>query len=168
MVETYFGSAIIFLFEAEGYISDDVSDYGGLTKYGISQKAYPRIDIRNLTENQARRIYYTDYWTVMHCNEFSDPLATVLFDSGVNCGTGAAGKWLQRVCNANGSQLLIDGIIGTKTSLEASKYEPCTIMSGIIAHRLNHYSSIVDKDKSQMKFFKGWINRVSSLLLHVL
>ena len=35
-----------------------VNDSGGVTKWGISKKAYPDIDIERLTQKEAREIYY--------------------------------------------------------------------------------------------------------------
>jgi len=39
----------------------DPSDPGGLTKYGIDKASHPHVDIKNLTEPQARAIYQ-DEW----------------------------------------------------------------------------------------------------------
>ena len=36
---------------------DDPDDPGGLTKYGIDQRSHPNVDIRNLTEEEAKDIY---------------------------------------------------------------------------------------------------------------
>jgi len=55
--------------EAEGYLSDDVNDNGGLTKYGISQRAYPNLDIKNITLDDAKNIYYNDYFLKYRFNE---------------------------------------------------------------------------------------------------
>ena len=44
-----------------GYVNDP-SDPGGETKYGISKKAYPKVDIKNLTLDDAIEIYKDDYW----------------------------------------------------------------------------------------------------------
>ena len=54
-----FSKAIVKTLAKEGgaIFTDDPNDAGGATKYGISQRAYPNVDIRNLTEQQAREIY---------------------------------------------------------------------------------------------------------------
>ena len=44
-----------------GYVNDPI-DKGGETKYGISKRSYPNLDIKNLTKEQAREIYYKDFW----------------------------------------------------------------------------------------------------------
>ena len=44
--------------ESEGgsRITKDPSDAGGTTKYGISQRAYPDLDIESLTERDAKEV----------------------------------------------------------------------------------------------------------------
>lgn len=37
------------------------NDPGGKTKYGISQKAYPALNIKALTLNEVKKIYFRDY-----------------------------------------------------------------------------------------------------------
>ena len=44
-----------------GYVNDP-TDPGGETNYGISKRAYPKIDIKALTKHEAVKIYYKDYW----------------------------------------------------------------------------------------------------------
>ena len=43
-----FNKCIEIVLKFEGGLSDHVEDRGGLTNYGISQKAYPKIDIKKL------------------------------------------------------------------------------------------------------------------------
>ena len=42
-----------------GYVNNP-NDKGGETKYGISKRAYPNLDIKNLTLKKAEEIYYND------------------------------------------------------------------------------------------------------------
>lgn len=73
---------------------NDPEDPGGETKYGISKRAYPRLDIKNLTLEDASAIYKRDYWNAAGCDDLDDSLALVVFDTAVNCGVGRAKKWL--------------------------------------------------------------------------
>lgn len=66
------------------------------TKYGISAKAYPQLDIPNLTVAQAVAIYRRDYWTPMGCDYMTPSMALVVFDCAVNQGRGRAGDFLAR------------------------------------------------------------------------
>lgn len=75
----------------EGGLSNDPNDPGGLTRYGISQKAYPHLDILNLTLDQARDIYRHDYWQAAGCDQIADEAMGILvFDCAVNQGVGRA------------------------------------------------------------------------------
>ncbi|MBK8754113.1 MAG: hypothetical protein IPL99_21800 [Candidatus Competibacteraceae bacterium] len=46
----------------EGRLSNDPHDPGGLTKYGISHRSYPNLNIAGLTLADAEGIYHRDYW----------------------------------------------------------------------------------------------------------
>jgi lysozyme family protein len=105
-----FDKAFEILIGHEGGYVNDPHDRGGETKYGISKRAYPNVDIRNLTLQQAKDIYRNDYWDRMKCDSFPPFLAVLVFDAAVNNGVGAATRWLQL---AGG--VTADGIIGPKT-----------------------------------------------------
>lgn len=162
-----FRKAIHFVLSAEGGISNDSADSGGLTKYGISHAAYPSINIAKLTLSEAITIYYNDYWTKNKCYLFSDNIGIVLFDTAVNCGNKTAIKCLQKAVNNKGSKLNIDGIIGTKTIQAIQQYKDCYIVNGMLAFRLKYYTHIVKHKPSQVRFIRGWVNRVSDLMLYL-
>ena len=99
-------------------ITDDPDDPGGLTRYGISQRAYPDEDIRALTEERAREIYREDYWNRVRGNGIRyGEVAAAVFDMAVNTGIRQASLELQRAVNhvAGRSELVEDGIIGPRT-----------------------------------------------------
>lgn len=70
-------------------------DPGGLTKYGISSREYPGLDVANLTRPDAVRIYYSDYWQASGADQLAMPLAQVVLDTAVNQGVPAAQQLLQ-------------------------------------------------------------------------
>jgi lysozyme family protein len=90
-----FDRAVALVIESEGgaRYTHYAADPGGATKYGISQRAYPALDIAALTEEQAREIYYRDYWTPLGCEFLPWPLCYVLFDTGVLHGPTKAKLW---------------------------------------------------------------------------
>ncbi|WP_324606443.1 glycosyl hydrolase 108 family protein [Xenorhabdus nematophila] len=70
MTHTYsvaFLHAINSLLPMEGGYVNDPHDRGGETQYGISQRSYPRLDIRALTQDDATAIYYRDFWLTAGC-----------------------------------------------------------------------------------------------------
>jgi lysozyme family protein len=57
-----FERALAFTLRWEGGLSQDPDDPGGTTKYGISARAHPEVDVRNLTLEDAKEIYRKEYW----------------------------------------------------------------------------------------------------------
>ena len=152
-----FDKFIPIILEHEGGYVNDPKDSGGETKYGISKRAYPKLDIKNLTKDEAKEIYYQDYYKRMRCNEIeSDLMALHLFDFGVNAGTSRAIKTAQRIVNVH-----VDGIIGRDTinAINADK----DIAAKYINARETYYRWVgVGKNA---KFLKGWLNRLKKTKL---
>lgn len=142
----------------EGGLSNDISDKGGLTKYGISQRAFPGLDIKNLTLATAAQIYYDQYYLPMSLGKITnDELALHLFDMGVNAGTKMAVKLLQKLYG-----LVQDGILGNMTA-GAANADPCAVDSYKEARR-EYYKQIANNGSNQ-KFLQGWLNRVNNTKL---
>ena len=82
-----FEKAFKYTMSNEGGYVFDKNDPGGATKYGISQKAYPTLNIKALTVEEAKKIYYCDYWLKGKIDKINDEIvATQLFDFAVNLG----------------------------------------------------------------------------------
>ncbi len=94
MARENFGRAIEFVLRWEGGYSNDPSDPGGETKYGISKRAHPDVDIANLTLEDAKTIYRAEYWVPLGCDGLDWPLDLVCMDSGVNLGPSRAREFL--------------------------------------------------------------------------
>ena len=78
-----------------GYVNDP-ADPGGETRYGISKRAHPDIDIKALTLEQAQAIYKRDYWQAASCERMPPKIAIAVFDAAVHHGPKTAVKLLQR------------------------------------------------------------------------
>lgn len=85
-----FREAINFTLTWEGGYINNPKDPGGETKYGISKRHYPHLDIKNLTLQQAKDLYYQDYWLPVEGYLYSYPRYVYAFDIGVLCGIGRA------------------------------------------------------------------------------
>ena len=59
---TSFNDIIEHVLNHEGGYVDDPSDLGGETNFGIAKRFYPNVDIKNLTRDEAKNIYFEDYW----------------------------------------------------------------------------------------------------------
>ena len=143
-----------------GYVNDP-KDPGGETKYGVSRKAYPDLDIKNLTLDDAVDIYKRDYWDKNRVEELSEELRHIFFDMCVNQGRGTAVKILQRACNAKGADLAIDGGFGPGTQNAIETYKPS--LERVRCYRLKHYYDLVNKKPEQERFLFGWYKRAVSI-----
>jgi lysozyme family protein len=133
-----FQKCIPFILEKEGGYVNHPNDPGGETKYGISKRAYPNVDIKNLTIEQAKRIYYNDYW-LRGASSLSWPLNLCFFDCAVNQGTGRAKKFL--------------------ADMEQSKKD----WKYFLELRREHYLFITEKNPKFKAFIKGWLNRINAV-----
>ncbi|MFX6884101.1 glycosyl hydrolase 108 family protein, partial [Acinetobacter baumannii] len=57
-----FDQAFDRLIGNEGGYVNNPADPGGETQWGISKRAYPNVNIRDLTREQAKAIYRRDVW----------------------------------------------------------------------------------------------------------
>ena len=105
-----FDFAVTEVLKFEGGYSNDPDDPGGETKYGISKRSFPDIDIAALTKDEAKKIYYEDYWIEAKCDKMPYAVAIVVFDAAVNQGIRRASKAVQKAARS-----VPDGVIGPKT-----------------------------------------------------
>ena len=89
-----FEDALKFVLKWEGGYSNDPNDPGGETKFGISKRSYPNLDIKNLTVKQAKEIYFQNYWLKAGCDKLTSPLDIIVFDTAVNMGVSRAKEFL--------------------------------------------------------------------------
>jgi len=89
-----FDKAIKFVLKWEGGYSNDPNDPGGETKFGISKRSYPELDISKLTLKQAKEIYYQNYWLEAGCDDLPYPFNIIVFDTAVNMGRRRAIKFI--------------------------------------------------------------------------
>lgn len=91
-----FDKAFALTVGLEGGYVNDPADPGGETKYGISKRSHPAVDIKSLTLDQAKDIYQREYWLMAHCYEMPERIGHLVFDAAVHHGPVVAIKLLQR------------------------------------------------------------------------
>lgn len=127
-------------------------DNGGETKWGISKKSYPNLDIKNLTVEQAEAIYQKDFLSKLRTDMLEDGTAFQLLDFAVNSGVYGAIKCIQKEFGCHP-----DGIIGPDTLLAFHEYKEAPMMMKIIACRLEFMASLSVFDT----YGRGWVNRMA-------
>ncbi len=156
-----FNAAVTKLLAREGgdKLVNNPADSGGVTKYGISQKTYPQVNIAALTEPLARQLYRADFWDKVHGDDIvSQALAENLFDSAVNESYALAARAIQGVVGVNQ-----DGVIGSGTLHAINSMDPQIAIDRFRLARIAHYVDIASRNRSQEQFFLGWIRRVLSV-----
>ena len=140
-----FDEMLNHVYDFEGGYSNNPNDNGGPTNYGIIQSTYdawnekngyPCKDVSEITKEEAKQIYYDDFFVASGAKEYYDAgnkaYAYVLFDTAINHGVGTAEEFDQQ---AKGD---VDSF------MEIRKQE---------------YIAIVDNNPSQAEFEYGWQNR---------
>lgn len=143
--------------QKEGGYVNDKHDRGGETKFGVSKRAYPNEDIKNLTEDRAAQIYKKDYYDKVRGDDLPKPLAASLFDMAVNAGVRAASKLLQWILGEKE-----DGIVGEKTIKAANeqyKQDPHGLLDKYRDARIGYYKGLKQYDR----YGRGWINRATEV-----
>ncbi len=150
-------TAIAFVLRLEGGYSNSAIDPGGETKFGISKRQYPHLNIRQLTQQQAREIYRRDFWDRYRCGEIEYvPLATHYFSAGVNAGPIVAAKALQNAANDMGATLVVDGVVGGRTLAAVNGItDSGLLLNSYFSHLLEHYLGL-----GYDAYLKGWARRV--------
>lgn len=149
-----FDRAVALVLAHEGGYVNDPRDPGGETRYGISKRAYPDVDILHLTEERAKAIYKRDYWDKLRTDEIPEELAICLFDAAVNMGRDRAVRLLQRACG-----VAQDGVMGGNTIAAANRLPEAVVRFS--AERVIAYTGIRGFDT----FGKGWLRRTIAVAL---
>jgi lysozyme family protein len=158
-----FERLIGFVLEHEGGYVNDPTDPGGETKYGISKRSYPRLDIKNLTIEDAKGIYYQDWWLPLKCPQIhDDKVAQKYLDTCVNTGKGTGTKILQRALQMIGYRITVDGAIGPKTLAAVNAADPQALLVAMRQQQKAHYEQLIQKNPKLEKFRRGWMARANS------
>lgn len=166
MYSKKFEKAFEYVIQNEGGYVFDKNDPGGETKFGISKRSYPALNIKDLTLEDAKKIYYRDFWQKGKFEEISDDLIVMqLFDLSVNLGIRVAVIVLQRALRSVGKTVQEDGLMGPETLLATLNSDPHCLLASIKSEAAGYYRQIAAKNPSQQKFLKGWLNRAYKVIL---
>lgn len=141
--------------EIEGGYVNDPDDRGGETRFGISKRAHPDLDIANLTEDQVRAIFYHDYWLEAACDQLPNPLGWALFDGVVNHKMRVAIGLMQQALGVTA-----DGINGPVTQAAAHRSYTPGVLVDYLSRRAQLYHDITLSNHTQSKYYRGWLRRL--------
>ncbi len=147
----------------EGGYTNHPSDPGGPTNFGITIFDYRKYvkpnataaDVRAMTVEEAKTIYRARYWDAQRCDELPAGVDYVVFDYGVNSGTGRSGKVLRRALNLpDQSSTVGDAVVAAARAADAK-----ALVVAICDERLRFLQSL----KTWPVFGAGWSRRVAEV-----
>lgn len=164
--------------EGGSKLTDDASDSGGITRFGITVPGYTdylrdisgnakaraiAADIEALTEDNARSFYR---WLMVHtkiCRIPNEDVRQVVFDAAVNIGATQPIRWLQLALN-----LKADGIIGPVTLTAVPHLDGERLCRLFLVEQALFYGRLVsgnltdadhDGIPDKLEDLNGWLNR---------
>lgn len=151
-----FDQAFEKLIGHEGGYVNHPQDPGGETKFGITKRTYPHLNIRALTLGQAKAIYRRDFWDKAGCDALPGGLAFDVFDTAVNSGVSRSAMLLQEALGVDA-----DGKVGpiTRASI-AAEPNKAALQARFNGGRLQFMTDL----GTWGSFGKGWARRVAENL----
>lgn len=161
---------IPFILKWEGGYVNDPYDLGGATNRGITlstyetycwRKGYPKPSVerlKNIPDEHWNEILKTMFWNKWKADEIkSQSIANMLVD-----WVWGSGKWgiiiPQRILGVEP-----DGVVGNITLSALNAREPKELFAAIKAARVNYIDDIIRKRPSNLKFKRGWMNRLNDI-----
>jgi len=159
-MSSLFDNIIARVLTAEGgYLSPQEAakqgDPGGETNWGISKRAYPDLDIKNLTRAQAVEIYRNDYWNHIDGDNLPSAVAFAMLDAAINSGWTKSIMWLQKAAG-----VADDGKYGPISKAAVKKADAADLMLVISAERLEYMTRLSNWQTNS----RGWARRIAQNL----
>lgn len=155
---TTFDQAFAAVLGHEGGYVCHPADPGGETKFGISKRAHPNLDIKALTVDDAKAIYRRDYWGPAGCEAVPECVRLHLFDAAVNSGVKGAVKMLQRAVGETE-----DGILGPRTLAAVNSMPGARLAARMSGARLAFMAEL----PTWPAFGRGWARRIAANLMEI-
>ena len=147
-----FDDAFDRLLGHEGGYSNDPSDPGGETNWGISKRSYPDVDVKNLTREGAKALYLRDFWQRIAADEMPDGVAFQTFDFAVNSGIETAVRKLQAAVGAAD-----DGHWGPRSRAAVAALSESDVIMRLNAQRLRFMTALRNWPNAS----RGWARRIA-------
>jgi lysozyme family protein len=137
-----------------GYVNNP-NDPGGETKWGISKRSYPNLNIKTLSRDDAKKIYHTDFWNRIRGDSLPDGVAYQLFDFAVNSGIETSIRYFQRALG-----IADDGNWGPVSQAKADSTSESDMIMGLNAERLDFMTRLSNWPNAS----RGWARRIANNL----
>ena len=149
-----------------GYILHKIEgDAGGQTYAGIARNKNPNwpgwgfVDRGETPPTQMVRDFYrVNYWDAIQGDKLNPIVASSIFNFAVNAGVSVASK-LAQICVKTAP----DGVIGARSVDALNRIDPELFVASYALAKIARYRDIVMRDRTQIKFLLGWLNRALKL-----
>lgn len=139
----------------EGGYTAGKGDPGLETRYGISKRSYPHLDIKTLTRAAAKEIYREDFWSRVNAEKLPDGVAFQLFDFAVNSGIETAVRYFQRALD-----VADDGHWGPMSQAAADAASETDMIMNLAGERLDFMTRLNNWPNAG----RGWARRIAKNL----
>lgn len=165
--QTNFEYAVSIVIKHEGGYVDNPNDPGGETKYGITKRDHPGIDIKSLTKLDAAKIYHREYWLAYKMDRIVHrAIATKILDMMVNLGAVTAITLVQRAVNylvPRKTEICVDGSLGPQTIKAINTSVSDLLILALRAYHVSRYVQLVESSDTRFEVFsKNWLQRAMS------
>ena len=147
-----FEQAIERVLGHEGAYTPGKDDPGGETKWGISKRSYPSLNIKAMERPEAIHIYHRDFWRRINADKLPDGVAYQLLDFAINSGIETAVRHLQRALG-----VADDGHWGPVSQAAVDRISESDALLLINAERLEFMTRL----KNWPYHGKGWARRIA-------
>ncbi|SAJ96475.1 glycosyl hydrolase 108 family protein [Burkholderia multivorans] len=152
-----FDDAFAALIGNEGGYSNNPSDPGGETMWGITARVARASGymgaMKDLPQETAKAIAKKLYWDPLQLDSLDPRVAFQIFDANYNGGHVVI--WMQ---GASGAK--VDGLIGPNTVAAVQTVDPLRFILRFNALRLTYFTSL----STWATFGKGWVRRIANNL----
>lgn len=186
--EIMFSKISAIVLKNEGGYVNNLNDKGGATNYGITWNTWQKYsksdlgieptleNLKNLSDKNAEKIYFKRYWEPKGFCKIKDiKVALMIYDWTIT--SGGAISQVQKLLNSPkyNNNLSIDNGLGENTINAINNVSKQDVLLNDIATiRKKYYYDLsydekgnpkIDKfGRNQSVFYKGWINRVNTVL----
>jgi len=145
-----FDTAFDRLIGHEGGYVNNPADPGGETKFGISKRSYPDVNIAALTLADAKAIYRRDFWRPLA--DAHPAVRFQAFDFAANSGIQTAIRKLQAAIG-----VADDGHWGPISAARLAEMDVSDVLMLYIAERLDFWRKL----RTFQTFGAGWAGRAA-------
>ncbi len=157
-----FNETIKLMLDLEGGKTDEKTDRGGRTNFGITQRTYDdwakqnkikSSDVFNISKARALKIYRQLYWRVIKGDQLPHNVAKAMMSMALTDGPQDSVRFVQRLLNIEQT-----GFMGPKTLAaiwSKCKKDDKVFTKQIIDAQIKRYKS----DEQSDIYGKGWTNR---------